>query len=85
MTLSGAVRVFFELPALGEDLRSSLTTQEHDGEAVLIFNEVKFGHGERYLCHAVSNYGTEKTGIIELKISNGHGKNEIRLLHMGCV
>ena len=68
------MKVFFELPALKKDLRSSLTTQEHDEEAVLIFNEVKLGHKARYVCHAVSSSGAEKIGQIDLKIDKGQGK-----------
>ena len=85
IVLSGANKVFFELPALSEDLRSSLKTQEQDGIAILIFNEVKFGHREKYICHAVGSHGTEKIGVIELKIKLSQGKHYEKCLCIAVI
>ena len=63
--------MFFEIPDLTEDLRSSVMTHDHDGGAMLIFKRVELGHQAKYVCHAVGERGMEKIGIVDLLISEG--------------
>ena len=61
--------MFFELPNLSRELRSSVKASTQEGGAILVFKRVELGHQAKYVCHAVDKNGMQKNGIVDMVVS----------------
>lgn len=60
--------MFFELPHLTPNLRSSIKYHAQGGRVVLSFDKVERGHQAKYICNAVGGDGRRKKGKVDIVV-----------------
>lgn len=76
--IAGADNVYFELPHLSPNLRSSVKHHAQGGQVVLSFSKVERGHQARYTCHAVGGGGRRKKGKVDMVVLHRDKSNVIQ-------
>ena len=60
--------MFFELPKISQDLKSSVQTRMREGGATLLFPHVELGHQAKYTCTAVGRNGVKKRSVVDMVV-----------------